>query len=256
MDDPIQTYSFIKNIIDKRENEIVGLAVPKGDRLTLAKGKSKYTYLLSLLLIMGPYYFTKNALRTMAFKIKRKLSKYNLITDPSIISYAEKKGVATKRIKSPNNKNFKEYLRSLDIDIIINQSQNFLKQELLDIPKIGVLNRHNAILPKNRGRLTPFWVMLNQEKETGVSIHFVEESLDSGDIVVQKTYPVTRKDTFNSIVKKNYEIASDALLEALTILESDNYTPIPNNDDEATYNSTPSFKEAVRYRKMILKRMI
>ena len=74
--------------------------------------------------------------------------------------------------------------------------------------------------------------------------------------MVQKTYPVTRKDTFNSIVKKNYEIASDALLEALTILESDNYTPIPNNDDEATYNSTPSFKEAVRYRKMILKRMI
>jgi hypothetical protein len=57
MDDPIQTYSFIKNIIDEKKDEIVGLAVPNGDRLTLAKGKSKFAYLISLLLIMGPYYF-------------------------------------------------------------------------------------------------------------------------------------------------------------------------------------------------------
>lgn len=131
-----------------------------------------------------------------------------------------------------------------------------MKKELLSIPKIGVLNRHNAILPKNRGRLTPFWVIYQQELETGVSIHFVEETLDSGNIVVQKKYKVLKNDTFNSLVKKNYKIASDAMIEALKILDSENYKPIPNNDDEASYNSTPSLKEAFRYRLMILKRII
>ena len=42
MDDPVQTYQFIKDIIDEKKDQIVGLAIPKGDRLTLAKGKSKW----------------------------------------------------------------------------------------------------------------------------------------------------------------------------------------------------------------------
>ena len=47
MDDPIQTYDFIKNIIDNYSNSIVGLAISKGNRLTLTKGKSKFAYLIS-----------------------------------------------------------------------------------------------------------------------------------------------------------------------------------------------------------------
>lgn len=73
----------------------------------------------------------------------------------------------------------------MDVDLIINQNQNILKKELLSIPKIGVINRHNALLPKNMGRLTPFWVLYKGEKVSGVSIHFVTEELNAGDIIVQ-----------------------------------------------------------------------
>src|SRR6056297_1184789 len=67
------------------------------------------------------------------------------------------------------------------------------------------------LLPKNRSRPTPFWVLYKGEKETGVSIHFVEEGVDSGDIVVQEKYPVSKKDTFNTLVKKNCQIAPKAI---------------------------------------------
>ncbi len=249
MDDPIQTYRFIKEIIDAKQYEIVGLAIPKGDRLTISKGKSKYTYILSLFLIMGPWHFFKSSFKTVIFKLKKKLNRFGISKNPSIIAYAESKNIKTQRITTPNSKRFRAYLETLDLDLIINQSQNIVKKELLSIPKIGVLNRHNALLPKNRGRLTPFWVSFNAEKETGVSIHFVEEGIDSGDIVVQKKYQVEKKDSFNSIVKKNYNIASKAMIEAIDILASENYELIPNNDHEATYNTTPSFSEALRYRK-------
>lgn len=248
MDDPVQTYDFIKDIIDARGSDIVGLAVPKGDRLTLSKGKSKYVYILSLFLIMGPYHFVKNAFKAIRHKILKKMAKRGWVKDPTILGYAKGKGIETKMIKSPNNKLFREYLKSLELDIIINQSQSFLKQELLDIPKIGVLNRHNALLPKNRGRLTPFWVLFKKEKRTGVSIHFVEESLDSGDIVVQKEYEVTKRDTFNSLVTKNYQLASEAMIEALQILEQKDYELMDNDSSLASYNTTPTFKEAVQYR--------
>lgn len=248
MDDPIQTYNFIKRIIDVRGNDIVGLAIPNGDRLTLAKGKSKYAYIISLFLIMGPFYFFKNAIISVIHKVKKKFSGLGIIKDPTIMGYAKLNNIEVKRIKSPNNKSFREYLESLDIDVIINQSQSFLKKELLNIPKIGVLNRHNALLPKNRGRLTPFWVLYKGEKETGVSIHFVEESLDSGGIIVQKKYLVSDKDTFNSLVKKNYSIASEAMLEALNILEVGGKEFMENSDIEATYNTTPTLKEAFNFR--------
>lgn len=249
MDDPIQTYQFIKDIIDAKKDKIVGLAIPKGNRLTISKGKSKYTYLFSLLLIMGPWSFFQSSVRTLIFKLKMKLNKMGLAKSPSIAAYANKNNIPTQYITTPNSKKFRTYLETLDLDIIINQSQNIIKKELLNIPKIGVLNRHNALLPKNRGRLTPFWVVFKGEKETGVSIHFVEEGIDSGDIIVQKRFKVEKRDGFNSVVKKNYTIASKAMVEAIDLLEKGQTEFQLNEDSEATYNTTPTLNEAWLYRK-------
>ncbi len=249
MDDPIQTYHFIKDIIDAKKDSIAGLAIPKGNRLTLSKGKSKTTYLFSLLLIMGPWHFISSSIKTLVFKIKFKLHAKGIGKSPSISAYAASKGIPIRYITTANSKKFREHLETLNLDIIINQSQSIIKKDLLEIPKIGVLNRHNALLPKNRGRLTPFWVAFKQEKETGVSIHFVEEGIDSGDIIVQKRFKVESRDNFNSIVKKNYEIASKAMVEAIDLLEDGFRDFIPNNDEQATYNSTPTLKEAIQYRK-------
>ena len=248
MDDPIQTKNFIKYIIQKKNNNIIGLAVPDGDRLTLSKGKSKYAYLLSLLLIMGPYHFCKNVFVSVFHKFKKKAHKFKLCKDPTIIGYAKENNIPTYKIKTPNSKKFREELMKIQPDIIINQSQNIIKKELLDIPTIGVINRHNALLPKNRGRLTPFWVIFKEEKETGVSIHFVEEGLDSGKIIVQKKYRVEKNDNFNSLVKKNYKIAPKAMIEALELLENNQKDFIDNDDELATYNTTPTIKEAFYYR--------
>jgi methionyl-tRNA formyltransferase len=255
MDDPLYTNKFIKQIIDARENDIIKFVyVSKGNRLTIRKNKSRVAYLFSLLLIMGPSCFFLNSLKTIFHGIRKSLSrKIPFISSPLVIDYAESKGIDTIQITNPNSQKFLDSIKKLNPDIIINQSQSIIKEGLLQVPKIGVINRHNALLPKNRGRLTPFWVLYKGEKETGVSVHFVDEGIDSGEIIVQKKYKVNKNDTFNSLVKRNYEIAGKAMLEALDILEDGNYSLIPNNDECATYNTTPSIKHAWEYRK---KRMI
>lgn len=251
MDDPVYTNRFINEIIEARKRDIVGLAIAKGNRLTLQKNKSKYEYIISLLLIMGFYHFFKNSIITLGYNIKKilhlKLS--TIFNDPTIKGIAEKHGIRTWQIKNPNNKEFLSDLRKLNIDVIIHQSQNILKSALISIPKIGIINRHNALLPKNRGRLTPFWVLYKEEKKTGVSIHFVTEALDAGDIIVQKSFVVKKNDNFNTIVKKNYQIAPFAILEALDKLENGDTEFKKNDDLLASYNSTPTLKEAWIYRK-------
>lgn len=250
MDDPLYTNDFIKEIIDNRKSDVISyIYVTKGNRLSVGKRRSKFKYLISLFLIMGIYHFFKNSLITLIHKITKKFSKLNLCKDPTVYGYSKNLGIEVKKTENPNSKQTCNYLESIKPDVIINQSQSFIKKRLLSIPQIGVINRHNALLPKNRGRLTPFWVLYKQETETGVSIHFVEEGIDSGDIIVQKRFPVSKKDTFNSLVKKNYQIAGKAMLEALNILEDGNYKLITNSDNDATYNTIPTLMEAWQYRK-------
>ena len=248
MDDPVQTHRFIRSIIDKRRDQIVGLAVARGDRMRIGKQRSKVAYLLSLLLIMGLPYFLVNALRTLLFKLKARLHRLGLGADPSIAAYAEKQGIPTWRIKTANSARFQSRLRELAPDVVINQSQSIIKKQLLDIPRIGVINRHNALLPKNRGRLTPFWVLYKREPETGVSIHFVDEGIDSGPIIVQKCIAVEPGESFASLVRKNYELAPIAMEEALAKLEAGQRAFLPNPDEEATYNTVPTLQDAWRYR--------
>lgn len=248
MDDPVQTNEFIKKIIDEKEEEIIGIAITYRDRLTLTKGRSKFIYIFSLLLIMGPFYFSKNVMISMFHKSRKLGARFKLCSDPTLFAYAKDKSIPAFMIKSPNTEKFRFQLQKLKPDIIINQSQNILKKELLQIPSIGVINRHNALLPKNRGRMTPFWVLFRGEKETGVSIHFVSEGLDDGDIIVQERIQVDSNETFNSLVKKNYEVAPRALIKAINLLKTGTYELIPNNDELATYNSIPTFKDAFNFR--------
>ncbi|MBL0257447.1 MAG: hypothetical protein IPQ03_07925 [Bacteroidetes bacterium] len=249
MEDPVYTLPFIREIIDQRKQDIVGLAVAHGDRMTIGKNRSQIVYLFSLLLIMGIPAFIRYATVTIVFKIQKKLAKvFPFVSSPSVLDYAKKNGIEVFDIVTPNSKSFQEKLKALKPDVIINQSQSIIKKDLLNIPRLGVINRHNALLPKNRGRLTPFWVLYRREKETGVSIHFVEEGIDSGDIIVQEKYSVQPADTFNSLVKKNYKIAPKAMLKALSLLEAGSPVLLKNDDASASYNSVPTFKDAFHYR--------
>jgi methionyl-tRNA formyltransferase len=249
IEDPLYTAPFVKHIIGKRTNEIVGLAIARGDRLTVGRKKSKLIYLFSLLLIMGIRPFYKSAIIILRFRLFRMLSQvFTIFSDRSLFAYAKQKGIKTFKISSPNDRCFLRELRKLNIDVIINQSQNIIKKELLAIPKLGVINRHNALLPRNRGRLSPFWALYKDEKQTGVSIHFVNERIDAGEIIVQEKFDISVKDTVYSIVKKCYEIAPIAMLKSLEKLENGVKDYISNNDLEATYNSIPRLKDAWKFR--------
>ncbi|MFC2156794.1 formyltransferase family protein [Acidobacteriota bacterium] len=249
IDDPIYTNDFIKNIIDNRKEDIVGVAITQGDKLTIRKKRSKIVYLMSLILIMGVSFYMKLSLKKIRFLLQRFLSKrIQSVGDLSLFAYAKARGIETSRIKTPNSRSFVENLKVLDVDVIISQSQNILKKEILKVPRIGVLNRHNALLPKNRGRLSPFWALYYKNVRTGVSIHFVDEGIDSGGIITQMGFDIEKNSTFESITRKCYKIADELILEALEILETGEYRVIDNDDSLATYNTIPSFKEALRFR--------
>lgn len=253
MEDPLYTVGFIEEIIRARHTDIVGLTIARGNRLEIGPKRSKKSYLLSLFLIMGFSSFVGYVLQTVWYNLRKQVPS---LGSPTLERFARGYGIVVDFTDDPNSREYLEKLRTKVPDVIINQSQFIIKKDLLSVAPQGILNRHNALLPRNRGRLTPFWVLYNQETETGVSIHFIDEGIDSGPIVVQKKFPVDHGESFKSLVRKNYHWAPKAMLEALDKLEKGENEYLPNSSAEATYNTIPTLGQAWEYRKRRLWKIL
>jgi len=246
MEDPIYTLDFIKEIIKVRHRDIIGITIAKGNRLKIGSKRSRMAYLFGLVLIMGIPSFTRYVSQTLWYNLRKRVT---ILGSPTLERFAQQYGVQVDFTDNPNDQEYLDRLRAKAPHVIINQSQFIITKDLLELPPLGILNRHNALLPKNRGRLTPFWVLYNQEPETGVSIHFIDEGIDSGPIVIQKRFPVAPGESFNSLVRKNYYWAPKAMLEGLDKLEKGDTHYIENSESKATYNTIPTLAQAWDFRK-------
>lgn len=131
-------------------------------------------------------------------------------------------------------------IKSYEPDLLISIAGNqIFKQKLIDLAPKGCLNLHTALLPKYRGLMPSFWVLKNEEKQTGVSIFFVDEGIDSGPILVQKIVDIGNM-TQEELIKKTKKIGMDAIIESIEKINSGTYTLISNPESEKTYFSFPT----------------
>ena len=89
-----------------------------------------------------------------------------------------------------------------------------------------------------------FWVLKNQEKETGVSVFYVDEGIDSGPILVQKRIPLTGQSQ-EALIRISKKLGMDAIIEAIDKIHRGDTKTIPNDDSEQSYFSFPT-KEDVK----------
>jgi methionyl-tRNA formyltransferase len=131
-------------------------------------------------------------------------------------------------------------IKNYNPDLLISVAGNqIFKQPLIDLAPKGCINLHTALLPKYRGIMPSFWVLKNNEKETGVSVFFVDKGIDSGPILVQKHIPITSDMTQAQLIKLSKKIGIDAIIEAIDLIQRGVYTLILNPDEEKTYYSFP-----------------
>lgn len=255
-EEPLYINPFIRQVIEAISSEIKGIYIVRG---TVVRGKTvseKIAYLVTLGVISGPLHLLKRAAISGGFKIFDIIPYLKHRNPLSITTAAKQLGIPIKYVDDVYSETFLSRLRKEKPTIIINQAQAILTEEFLSIPEVGCLNRHCALLPKYRGLLAPFWTYLNGEKESGVSIHFIDKEIDNGPILVQKRVNIERFDTFNSVLEKDFELAPDAMLEAIDLIRRGDYREylIPNDNSIATYYSKPTLSDALRYRKVMLSR--
>jgi methionyl-tRNA formyltransferase len=114
---------------------------------------------------------------------------------------------------SPEYPGFVDEVRGLDPDLmLVNSYAMRVGVELLDLPRFGCVNVHGGLLPEYRGSNPIQWALLNDEVETGVTMHYMTEEFDQGDIIAQRRVAISFEDTWLD-VRGRLQRATEGLLE-------------------------------------------
>lgn len=135
-------------------------------------------------------------------------------------------------LKIKNNNEFIDKLREINPDVIcVVAYGKIIPKEILDIPKLGCINVHGSLLPKYRGAAPIQWAVLNGDSETGITTMFMNEGMDTGDILLQEKIRIGPDDTTGEVWNKLSVLGADLLVKTLQGLSEGKVKPIPQPDN-------------------------
>ena len=108
-------------------------------------------------------------------------------------------------------------------------------KELLDYPKYGAINVHGSLLPKLRGGAPIHWALINGEKETGVTVMYMAEKMDAGDIISQSKIKIEDSDNLDILYNKLSLLGRDLLIETIPLIIANKIKPIKQDEKLVTY---------------------
>jgi len=105
-----------------------------------------------------------------------------------------------------NSRDFLQTLSASQADLFLSVSYDqIFKRESLMVPEMGIINCHAGKLPFYRDRNVLNWALINDEKDFGITFHYVDEGIDTGDIILQQVFPISDHDDYQSLLNRAYE---------------------------------------------------
>ena len=139
----------------------------------------------------------------------------------SVKNWAQQKNIAVYTTEEVSSPKWVEKIAAVNPDIIFSfYYRKMICREILDLPKVGAFNLHGSYLPYYRGRCPVNWVLVKGEKKTGVTLHFMIDKPDAGDIVGQKAVVIDLTDTAKTLYDKLCFAAKDLLDDLLPLIKS------------------------------------
>lgn len=128
---------------------------------------------------------------------------------------------------------------------VANNWRTRLPPELFGIPRHGTLNLHDSLLPKFTGFSPVIWSLISGASHTGLTAHFMDDELDTGDILLQRAVEITPDSTGTSLVLDTLDLVPDILDDALDRIESGTATPVPQDLTQRTFFHKRSDRDAL-----------
>ena len=136
--------------------------------------------------------------------------------DPILLKKAAAYGIPVLVEENVNKHEALDRIFEHGCDLLVSMSFNqIFKKPIIELAPKGLINCHAGKLPFYRGRNILNWVLINDEREFGITVHYVDEGIDTGDIILQRTFPISDEDTYASLLNTAYFECGRILFDAV-----------------------------------------
>jgi methionyl-tRNA formyltransferase len=157
-------------------------------------------------------------------------------SDTSLQELAKARGITLLTPGKVNAEDFVERIRALRPELNISMSYNqILRRPIIDTAPLGFINCHAGKLPRYRGRNVINWALINNETEIGLTIHYVNEGIDTGDIILQHCLPMAWTDGYGDVLSAVRDAFPGLLSRAVSLLAVGKAPRQPQNHALASY---------------------
>lgn len=150
--------------------------------------------------------------------------------------FAAEAGLKILQPESLKDPEFIDELKSLSPDLIVVVAFRILPKNIFKLPRFGSINLHASLLPKYRGAAPINWAVINGERETGVTTFFLQEKVDTGSVIMQKSIDILTDDNAGTVHDKLMSIGANVVFDTVDLIENTNGAPpvFKQNNGEAT----------------------
>ncbi len=128
------------------------------------------------------------------------------------------------------------FLREADPDVIVVAAYGqILRRSVFALPPLGTINIHASLLPRHRGAAPINWAIIRGDHETGVTTFFIEEGLDTGQVLLERSLPIGADETAGELHDRLAVVGADLIIETLRGIETHTVLPVPQDEAKATH---------------------
>ena len=155
----------------------------------------------------------------------------------AVKQYAVENSLTVLQPEKLKNAEFLEELKSLNADLQIVVAFRMLPELVWNMPPMGSVNLHGSLLPQYRGAAPINWAVINGEKETGVTTFKLKHEIDTGDILLQESFPISEADNAGDVHDKMKEIGAQVLVKTVKGLADGTLKETPQTSDVSSESS-------------------
>lgn len=179
---------------------------------------------------------SKHSISAVFSQPDRPVGRKQVLTPPAVKVLAQKLDIPVFQPVKLRDSAVIEQLKSFEPDVIVVVAYGrILPKDILSIPKKGCINVHGSLLPKYRGAAPIQWSVINGDEYAGVTTMFMNEGLDTGDMLLKSQTPIGETETSGELFDRLAVMGAELLYQTLEKLEKDEVVPQKQNEDEATY---------------------
>lgn len=151
--------------------------------------------------------------------------------DEILKNYCLEYGIEYLKHKNINSKDFIDELKKYNCDLFVSMSFNqIFKNEIINLPRLNTINCHAGKLPFYKGRNILNWALINDEKEFGITVHYMDEGIDTGDIVLQRAYPIIDTDDYSTLLETAQVECATILYDAIIMFKEGDVQVVSQKD--------------------------